>query len=74
MRDIVKVAYLGCAVGENAWIRPDPALGETVENFQSVLIAAEALQSEGKIAIQKTHRESHTGHRLIDAILFMRLR
>lgn len=73
MRDIAKEAYENCAVGATAYIRPDSARGEKVDNFQGVIIVAEAMQADRKIVIQEVHRESQTGHRLIDAIRFMRL-
>lgn len=73
MRDIAKEAYENCAIGATAYICPDPARGEKVENFQDVIIVAEAMQADSKIAIQEVHHESQTGYRLIDAIRFVRL-
>jgi hypothetical protein len=74
MRDVAQESYDNCKIGAIGWIRPDLARGETLEVFQSVLLAAKALQESGKILIQEMHRESYTGHRLVDAIKFMRVR
>lgn len=74
MRDVAKEAYEACKIGESDWMRPDPARGETLDSFQSVRIAAEALQAEAKLHIMELHRESQTGRQLFDAIKFTRLK
>lgn len=74
MKDVIKNFYDNCPVGGTATAVPDRSLGESLEGFQSVLIAAEVMRDNGLIHIKQVHRESQTGKRLIDAIIFMRLK
>lgn len=74
MRDVAKNSYENCEIGETRWIRPDLSRGETLDGFQSVLLAAQVMQENGKILIETIHRESQTGHSLVDAIMFIRVK
>lgn len=75
MRDIAKEAYEACPVGGTGWMRPDLSRGETLAGFQMVAeMSAPAMQEAGIILVQEMHRESQTGHRMVDAIKFMRVR
>ena len=74
MRDIIKEAYENCDVGAVGYAQLDPQKGDTLETFQSVMLAAESMQERGLIFIQKTHRESQTGKSMIDLIQFMRVK
>ncbi len=55
-------------------MRPDTAAGETIEGFQAVALAADAMQTDGLILIRAVHKESTSGRHLVDAIQFMRMR
>lgn len=74
MRDLFAAAYAACEVGAVGWARPDRPLGFDLEKFQSVILAAEDMESDGKISILTVHRESQSGEKLIDAIQFRRLK
>ena len=74
MRDVAKECYENCEVGAVGFIKPDPSLGETLQDFQAVSLVAQIMQENGQIFIQKQHRESHTGQRHIDSIQFLRVR
>lgn len=74
MRNVAQEVYEHCKIGATGWIRPDFTRGETLNGFQSTLIAAKVLQEHGKIIIQEIHCENQTGHKFVDAIKFVRLR
>lgn len=74
MRDVVQAAYDACEVGATGWIRPDPKLGETIEGFQSAIIGAKVMQENRLIHIEMLHEESQSGHKMIDAIKFVKLK
>lgn len=74
MRDVATQAYDRIEVGATGWMRPDPTRGETLEGFQSVLLAAQTMQEDGLILIQKIHRESQCGKSMVDAIQFMKMK
>ena len=61
-------------VGAVGFIKPDLSRGETLQNFQAVLLAAQVMQENGQIFIQKLHHESQTGHKYIDSIKFLRIK
>jgi cytochrome b involved in lipid metabolism len=73
MRDIAKAAYEGLEPGRSGFMRPDAGL-DALEQFQSVHYAAQAMQKDGLILIQKIHRESSSVRQLIDNIQFTRLK
>jgi hypothetical protein len=53
------------------------AKGSTVTDlaqFQTLIRAAEDMQTKGLIMLLQPHHESHTGQRFIDGISFKRLR
>ena len=74
MRDVLNQAYEECPIGDSKWVTYDIDRGETLEGFQSVLAAATVMCAAGKLVVQETHHESHSGKRLTDRIKFMRLR
>jgi len=74
MRDVAKECYDACNIDAQSVIQPDFARGETLEGFQSVLIAANFLQKQGNICIQKICYENQSGQSPIEAIRFVRLR
>lgn len=74
MSEVARDAYDKTAVGAVGWMRPDAAKGQTVEGFQAVALAADALQNDGLIRILAVHEESTSGRKLIDAIQFKKLR
>lgn len=74
MRDVIKSYYDRCPVGGTATAVPDPALGETVESFQTAWDVAKTMSESGLIHINSAHRESQTGKELIDAITFVRMK
>ena len=74
MRDIAKECYENCEIGAVSVIRPDLERGETFEDFQSDVKAAEVMQLNGQISISDIHKESQTGHRYVDSIMFKRLK
>lgn len=73
MRDIAKAAYEGIEPGQSGFMRPDAGNG-SLEAFQSVEVAAQAMQQDGLILIKEVHRETGSGRRLIDSIQFMRVK
>ncbi len=74
MRDVARLAYANVAIGAIGWIRPDPSKGETLEAFQSVVLAANSMQSDGLILVRSLHRESLSGRNFVDAIEFIKIR
>ncbi len=54
-------------------MRPDDGDGQ-LEQFQSVLVVALAMQQDGLILVQRVHRESSSGRQLIDSIQFIRVK
>ncbi len=73
MSKLAEQAYEACSVGSVGWMRPSSSCASGLEQFQDVEIAAEVLESEGRISILSLHRENQTGKKLIDAIQFRRL-
>ena len=73
MSDVITAAYDECSIGETRTVTLDPALGDSLEEFQAMLMAAEAMHQRRFIFIKSVQRESQSGDRLVDAITFMRL-
>jgi hypothetical protein len=70
--EVLSKTYIWTRVGEEGWLRPDAS--QTLDDFQSVVAAAEAWESLRQIQILEIHEETHTGRRLIDAVRFRRLK
>jgi hypothetical protein len=70
--EVLSRAYIGAPVGADVWMRPEP--GQTLDDFQMAVAAAEAWEAISHIEILEITEERWTGRRLIDALRFRRLR
>lgn len=64
--------YQATTVGATAALNPAP--GQSDDAFQVEVREIQRMQSEGLVTIIKEHRESDSARRLIDLIIFTRLR
>ena len=74
MRNVAQDAYDKIKVGETGWMKPNFDIGETLQGFQQAAYAATVMQEDGLIHVVTMHRESTTGHRMVDLIQFTKLR
>lgn len=73
MKDILKEAYDRCAPGSKGTVSAKGRGIADLEDFQVVKLVAEDMQNRGLIHIVDLRRESYTGQRYINAIVFLRL-
>jgi ribosomal protein S19E (S16A) len=72
MTTTAREKYEATAVGATAILSPAPRQSD--EAFQSDVREIQRMEAEGLVTITKEHRESESGRRLIDLIIFTRLR
>lgn len=72
MTTTAREKYQATAVGATATLHP--AAKQSDELFQSDVREVQRMQEEGLVTITNEHRESESGRRLIDLIVFKRLR
>lgn len=60
--------------GRTGSIKSNGSTEKDLVDFQAALIAAHDMQQRGLLHITKIHKESSTSKRLIDLIIFVRLR
>ena len=50
------------------------SMGMTPEAFETVVIELELMEKDGRIQLLKKHQQSSIGKRLVDLVMFKRLR
>jgi len=72
MTTAARKKYEATAVGATAILSPAPQQSD--EAFQADVSEVRRMAEEGLVKITKEHREDESGHRLIDSVIFTRLR
>ncbi|WP_194725037.1 hypothetical protein [Noviherbaspirillum malthae] len=67
-------AYENAKVGDTFWIRSDAQSVESLSTFQAVVHAANVMRNDGLIHVVRSHQESTTGKRFIDALQLTKLK